>query len=555
MAFSGEDSFRQAIASFQTGRLGDAERLFKEVLRHQPKHIAALNLLSVVLTLLKRYAEAEVYIKSALKLNSNSDTTLYNYAIILKSLNRPSEALERFNQALSINATIAETWNNRGTVLNDLKRYDDAILDFDKAISLRANYSEAFCNKGKSLAELKRYDEGLAACDKALSLKPDFAEAWIGRGIVFYDLKRYDEAIAAYDKALALKPDLEGAWLGRGNVFFSLNRNVEALTCFDKVIALKKDSAEGYWNKSLLKLSLGEYEEGWQLYEWRWKSRLFTSPVRNFSQRLWLGNDNIAGKIILVHSEQGFGDTIQFYRYLLKLKELGCEIVFETQVPLVPLIKAQKNICQVISQGETLPSFDVHCPLLSLPLAFKTTLETIPEPIPYLFPPPEKLELWRTILGPKNKPRIGFAWSGNPQHANDIRRSLPLELLLPIINSAAEWHSLQKDVRESDRNSLKSNPTIIDHARSLNDFSDTAALIAELDLVISIDTAVAHLAGALGKPEWILLPFHPDFRWVRDREDCPWYPTARLFRQTEDGEWGSVIDRVSQELKIFLAAS
>jgi ADP-heptose:LPS heptosyltransferase len=193
--------------------------------------------------------------------------------------------------------------------------------------------------------------------------------------------------------------------------------------------------------------------------------------------------------------------------------------------------------------------------LLSLPLAFKTTFKTIPAPIPYLFPSPEKLELWRTKLGIKHKHRIGLAWSGNLKFANDIRRSIPLELLLPIMSGEAEWHSIQKDVRENDYGSLNSNLTFIDHAPSLNDFSDTAALIAEMDIVISVDTAVAHLAGALGKPVWILLPFHPDFRWLRDREDSPWYPTARLFRQTKDGEWESVIDRVSQELKIFLAAS
>ncbi len=300
----------------------------------------------------------------------------------------------------------------------------------------------------------------------------------------------------------------------------------------------------------MLKLSLGEYEEGWQLYEWRWKTKSFTSPVRNFSQPLWLGNDSIVGKTILVHSEQGFGDTIQFYRYLSKLKTLRCKIIFETQTQLVPLIKAQRDNCQIIGQGETIPSFDVHCPLLSLPLAFKTTLETIPAQVPYLFPPPEKLELWRTKLGTRSKPKIGLVWSG--KLLPDFRRSIPIESLLLIIDEKAEWYSLQKDVRESDRSSLNSSLTIIDHAPSLNDFSDTAALITEMDLVISIDTAVAHLAGALGKPVWILLPFHPDFRWLRDREDSPWYPTARLFRQTQDGEWRSVIDRVSQKLKIFL---
>ena len=200
----------------------------------------------------------------------------------------------------------------------------------------------------------------------------------------------------------------------------------------------------------------------------------------------------------------------------------------------------------IISQESALPNFDVHCPLLSLPLAFKTTLETIPAPTPYLRTATERSELWRARLGRKNKKRIGLAWSGNI--LPDFRRSIPLESLLSLINDKVEWHAVQKDVRESDRNSLELTPAIINHSPSLSDFSDTAALIDELDLVISIDTGVAHLAGALGKPVWILLPFHPDFRWLRDREDSPWYPTARLFRQTKDGEWGDVLEMVSDEL-------
>ena len=221
-------------------------------------------------------------------------------------------------------------------------------------------------------------------------------------------------------------------------------------------------------------------------------------------------------------------------------------------MPLVSLIAAQKAAIQVIGKGEALPDFDIHVPLLSLPLAFKTTLPTIPAPIPYLSPPAEKLEIWRARLGGKSKPRIGLAWSGRP--LPDFRRSIPLTSLLPIITAGAEWHSLQKDVRETDHSILQSNMAIVDHAALLHDFSDTAALIAGMDLVITIDTAVAHLAGALGKPVWILLPFHPDFRWLRDREDCPWYPTARLFRQPQENDWVGAIDRLPREIQNFLGA-
>ena len=341
------------------------------------------------------------------------------------------------------------TWNNRGTVLYDLKRYEDAVADFDKATLLDTYFYDAFCSKGNSLCQLKRYDE----------------------------------AFAAYDKALSIKPDLAEAWLGRGNVFFALNRDEEAIYHYDKALELKKDFSDVYYNKSFVKLSLGEYDEGWSLYEWRWKIKSFTLP-RNFNQPLWLGHDNIVGKTILVHSEQGFGDTIQFYRYFSKLKALGCEIIFETQAPLVSLFKAQKDNCQIISHGDPLPSFGVHCPLLSLPFAFQTTLKTIPASVPYLFPPTEKHELLRAKLCGNNKPRIGLAWSGNRLHKNDIRRSVALETLSPIISEQFEWFSIQKDVRNSDLIYLQEVMLIKDLSAHLNDFTDTAEIIDELDLAV-----------------------------------------------------------------------
>ena len=540
------------LFKYQQGRHHDALKLVGKATKINPRSANTLNSLGVILAHLDRHIEALASFDATLKLEPHHVEALSNRCNSLNELGRFEDTIDSSNRAIAINPKYAEVYIPRGAALISCKRYTEALESYDQSLKLNPSLVMAWLGRGNVFYDLKRYDEAFAAYDKALALKPDLEGAWLGRGNVFFDLKRYDEAFAAYDKALTIKPDLENAWLGRGTVFFSLNRDEEALKCYDKAIALKKDLPEGYWNKSLVKLSLGEYEEGWQLYEWRWKSRSFTSPVRNFSQRQWLGNDSVVGKTILIHSEQGFGDTIQFFRYLSKLKTLGCKIIFETQTQLVPLIKAQRYNCQIIGQGETLPSFDVHCPLLSLPLAFKTTLETIPASIPYLFSSAEKLELWRTKLGRKNKFRIGLAWSGNQNFWNDIRRSIAFELLRPIMSVNGEWYSLQKDVRGSDNNSLKSTPNIIDHTQCLNDFSDTAALISELDLVISVDTAVAHLTGALGKPVWILLPFHPDFRWLRDREDSPWYPTARLFRQTQDGEWRSVIDRVFQELKIFL---
>jgi hypothetical protein len=251
----------------------------------------------------------------------------------------------------------------------------------------------------------------------------------------------------------------------------------------------------------------------------------------------------------LIHSEQGLGDTIHFCRYLPFLDGRNCRIVFETPRPLVPLFQDRNENMQVVAAGDALPDFDVHCPLLSLPLAFQTTLDTIPASIPYLRADGERLAGWRGRLGPKTEPRIGLVWSGG---LYPVGRSLPLQALAPLLVDKVEWNAMTKDIRDPDREYLTQNPSIKDRSPLLVDLADTAALVSEMDLVISVDTAVAHLAGALGKPVWILLQFHPDFRWLRDRQDSPWYPTARLFRQTRAGEWGDVVENVAAALREFL---
>ena len=571
------------IINAQRDSFEEAEKFIRRALAVDPKAPSCLQNYGTVLCKLDRFAEAIENYTNAIKLAPNHAPLYSDRGHALLALKRASEALSDYDKALTLKPDLADVWLARGRVLHDLKRIDEALhalnkalalksdvaearlirgnilfalnrqtealADFDKALALRPDIASAWLGRGNVFYALNRNDDALAAYDRALTLNRDSAEVWLGRGHVFRNLGRYDEALTAYDKALALKPDLPEAWFSRGNVFFDLNRDDEALQNFGKAIDLKPENAEALLNKSLVKLSLGDFEEGWALYEWRWKSKFFTSP-RRFSQKPWLGDTDITGKTVLIHSEQGFGDIIQFYRYLAELKKLDCKIIFEAPEPLIPLFAVQKDDFQIITWGAPHPHFDVHCPLLSLPHAFKTTLQTIPASVPYLFSSPAKLDDWRTKLGEKGKPRVGLAWSGNPRN-KDTKRNVPLELLLSKMSAGLEWHSLQKDVREDDRSSLKSNPAVIDYTSSLNDFSDTAALIAELDLVISVDTVVAHLAGALGKPVWILLPIHPDFRWLRGRTDSPWYPTARLFRQAHNGDWGSVIDQVSRELQIL----
>jgi hypothetical protein len=353
---------------------------------------------------------------------------------------------------------------------------------------------------------------------------------------------------------LSLQPDLAEAWLGRGNVFADLNRDADALSCYDRAISLNRNLAEAYFNKSFVKLSLGHYDEGWKLYEWRWQARLARLPRRNFSQPLWRGDRELRGKTILLHAEQGLGDSVQFFRYLRLFEPDHYRVVFEAPSELVELLRDQAEGIEIIAKVDALPDFDYHCPLLSLPLAFGTTRETIPAAVPCLRAHRDKMAAWRARLGgdsATSKPKIGLVWSGKLSLRHDS--SIPLARLAPIISEQAEWHVLQRDIRDRDRDALAERALIKNHAALLDDFSDTAALIAQMDLVISVDTSVAHLTGALGKPLWLLLPFHPDFRWLRDRDDSPCYPTAKLFRQTTDCDWDGVVARIAEQLKTFYA--
>ncbi len=346
------------------------------------------------------------------------------------------------------------------------------------------------------------------------------------------------------------------AWIGRGNVYLLRNQSDEAFADIDQALAIKPDHPDAVFNKSLLKLSLGEYGKGWRLYELRWRMSTFTSPNRYFNQPPWLNDADLTGKALLIHFEQGLGDSIHFFRYLPLVMPLVTgrdhRIVLEVQKPLAPLFRNQVAGLEVIASGDDLPDFDFHCPLMCLPLAFHTTVDTIPAQIPYLHADPEKAGAWRDrirAMAKDRRPKIGLAWSGNPKFRKDLRRSIPLETLSSIFSAAATWFSLQKDLRDQDRAHLAGNPSLHDLAELLADFSDTAAAVAELDLIISVDTAVAHLAGTMGKPVWVLLPIHPDFRWLRDRADSPWYPTATLFRQSKDGDWTDVLDAVAQAIE------
>jgi predicted O-linked N-acetylglucosamine transferase (SPINDLY family) len=442
----------------------------------------------------------------------------------------------------------ADELNRRGNALRKLGRYDEALLSYDRALALRPDYHAAHYNRSNVLLELDRPDEAVASLDRVLAGNPNDAEALTVRGNALLELGRPEEALASYDRALTLAPNALAALYNRGNVLADLGRHQEALAAYAAAIAIDPGCADAHYNESLCRLLMGDLAGGWRKYEWRWRNEQFTRHVREFAQPLWLGEQLAPGTTVLLHAEQALGDTIQFCRYTSLVAARGMTVVLEVQWPLQSLLAQLPGVSQVLCRGQILPAFDYHCPLLSLPLAFGTRLETIPATTPYLSADPRKVEQWRERANAANGLRVGLAWSGSLSQRKD-RRPIPVAPLLDALPSGVSVFSLQKELRDADLHLLEERRDARHFGGQLEDFTDTAALIELMDLVITVDTSVAHLAGAMGKPVWILLPFNPDWRWLLDRADNPWYPTARLFRQPAQGEWNPVIEQVANELR------
>jgi tetratricopeptide (TPR) repeat protein len=550
-----EAHFNRGVILQALKHYDEALASFDSALALQPNFARALTSRGCVLHDLKRNDEALMSHERALQLRPDFAQAHFNRGNVLQALNRNDEAVASYDRALALRSNHVATHSNRGNSLQFLKRYDQALASYDRAIAVNSDYAIAHYNRGNVLQDLNRYNEALASYDRAIALESNFAEALSNRGNVLQRLKRFEEAVASYDHALDARPDFAVAYLNRGAALQGLRRFDQALASYESAIKARPDYADAYFNKALCLLLLGAFDRGWEMHEWRWQTEQLRNDRRSFRQPLWLGRDAVAGKTILLNCEQGFGDTIQFCRYVPLVVERGARVILEVQQPLRGLMASLTGATQVISRGDPLPYFDINCPLLSLPLALGTRLETIPSEVPYLHVSPQAVMDWGNRLGPKSRPRIGLAWSGLPKHNNDHNRSISLSALLPLMDIDATFVSLQKDVRPADAIVLNERSDLLHFGDALKDFSDTAALISNLDLVVSIDTSVVHLAGALAKPFWVMLPFTPDWRWLLDRDDSPWYPTARLFRQDETHAWDNVILRMRTALREFIQGS
>ena len=515
---------------------------------------------------------------------------LSSLGITLQQQGRLEEALKSFDKAVQLRPDDAELWARLGTVLLDLKRPADALLSLQHALNLDPRHLDAayksasvfcrlgrfeealrhcnLCNelqpnnafvlqmRGTALRGLRRFEEYLADSRLAHTLDPGNIETRNNIGDALQSLGRYEEALPWFDRALELRPRYPIALINKAASLTALRRFDEAIAVYHHVDAIDPGNAEAAWNLSLVQLLTGDFEAGWTGREARWNRKTRQADQPKLSKVMWLGQEALEGKTILVHADEGLGDTIQFVRYVPMMAARGARVILAVQAPAQALLSDFPGVSECIPMSApTLPPYDMHCPICSLPLAFGTRLDTIPSEVAYLPAPADsRVQAWKDRLGPHQKLRVGLVWSGNPEHANDRNRSIPLSMFSRLLDVDAIFVSLQKDPRAGDQAVLRERTEIVDLTAGLADFVETAALISCLDLVITVDTSVAHLAAALGRPTWILLPYVPDYRWLLDRDDSPWYPTVRLFRQTETRDYETVLDRVRDELRSLIAA-
>jgi tetratricopeptide (TPR) repeat protein len=547
------EAMNEAVAAQRQGRLRDAEKLYARVLKAAPNQYDALNLLGTIKAQQGHIGEAHRLFSAAVKANPAPPQGWSNLGQALHALKRSGEALDCLDKARALAPGDVSILYQHANVLLSLDRPSEALAEFQAVLAQTPQHLpqhvEVRVNCGIAQAALGLPEPALAEFDAALALMPGHPAAHYNRGVALIKLGRYEEAVAANDAALAIEPGHGNAWLNRGKALAQLNRYDEAVASYGEVLAIKKDHADAHFNQALALLTQGQYQRGFAEYEWRWR-RTGMAPQKSRGKPLWLGEYPLHRKTVLLHSEQGLGDTIQFARYVPALAAAGAKVVLEVQPELKALLARLDGTPNVIARGDAPPAFDVHCPLGSLPLALKTELGNLPACVPYLSADGARLAKWSTEIGALPQPRIALSWSGNPSHDNDRNRSIALRRLAPLFKGrSASVISIQRDLRSEDTEALGAS-RITHVGNELDDFADTAAVLALCDLVITVDTAAAHLAGAMGRPVFVLVPFAPDWRWTLSGETTPWYPTARLFRQAKLEDWDDVIARVGAALNL-----
>lgn len=533
----------KAFALHQGGRYAEAGPLYKTVLQMEPRQVDALHLLGLLCCDTGNDESAVRWIGQALAINPGFSAAHVNLGLALRRLGRHEEALASYDRAIAIVPDVVEAHFNRGNLLRDMGRTQDAFDSFLRVLQFQPMYADALNNCGSILWKAEKHMESIGYFDRVLAIEPGHIDAQVNKASALEKLGELDEALKIYDRVLEIEPEHVPALVNRGVILEEKGLIPQALEHYLHAQRLSPDYADAHWNEALCRLKVGEYEAGWEKYEWRWKE-LRKRWIRDFKQPQWQG-EPLSGRTILLHAEQGFGDTLQFCRYAKLVADLGARVVLEVQDTLVSLLSSLAGVSQVVARGSELPEFDVHCPLLSLPRLLRTRVEQIPGSSAYLSVPQKTLQKWQRLIPASGRRRIGLVWSTTTQG----NKNLPVSMLEGLIHESADYFCIQKGVCDDDRYYLGQFQNIFVHDVDLEDFSDTAALVACMDIIVSIDTSVAHLAGALGKPVWIMLPFAADWRWMIGRHDCPWYETARLFRQAVPNDWVSVVDHISVALQ------
>lgn len=498
----------------ESGKYEQAEKIFLQIIEQDPNNDVVYKNLGNAAFNQGKLEEAETYYKQGLSLSPNDAITYYYLAIVLHQQDKLEDAIACYRQFLSVNPNSSEALNNLGNAFQRQGNFEEAIACYQKSLTLDANDALTYNNLGSAFKAIGKLEEALTCFQQGLILEPNNAEAHNNIALFYEEQRQYEKAISYYDRTIEIEPDYVNA----------------------------------RWNRSLMLLRSGNFQSGFVEYEWRWRRE--QTPPRSLPKPVWDGS-NLEGKTILLQAEQGMGDMIQFIRYVPLLVQRGGRVIVECHPPLVRLLAGVAGVEKVLAIGETLPEFDVYIPLLSLPRIFGTTLETIPVSVPYIYP--VESVSFKLDRSDKSRLKVGLVWAGNPAHQDDRKRSCSLSHFLPLLNIPdVAFYSLQKGPKSAEITEICSQLSLDDLSSQLDDFAVTAAVVVQLDLVITVDTAVAHLAGALGKLVWVLLNYNPDWRWMIAREDSPWYPTMRLFRQNRSGNWEEVLERVAKELKQLL---
>lgn len=572
--YDGEDA--QHISFVERFRLRVSAKLLGRLLRHFPNDPSLNMRLGNVQFLLGDFINAEATYKASLGADNKQPLCHFRRGIALTRLGRQKEASQCFKHAAALDPSLkppaqmtpgpnqaadhAEMSLQAGIDLFAGGRFKEALERFDLAIELNPRSPHAHNNRGSALVKLDRLDDALASFERAIGADPKFTEAHKNKGIVLHRLARFTESLDSTSTSLRLNPNDTVGFFNRACTLMILGRFDEAIRDLDRTVALEPAYADAHWNRAYCKLVTGHIEEGFRLFEWRLQRNGF-DPRLKYGKPVWLGNGSIQGKSLLIVPEQGFGDFIQFCRYVPILEAQGANVYIEAPAELRALLGSLSKTVRIVDGDIPLSDIDMVCPIMSLALACKTTVATIPASVPYLRAEPAKAEAWSSKLGNAKGLRAGLVWAGGShpdlpdawKHTHK-RRDIPLELLSALNIPGVEFFSLQvgTDAVAQLRKVEQANwagPRIVDHTADIHDFSDTAALIANLDLVITVDTSIAHLAGAMGKPVWILNRFDTCWRWMWNRSDSPWYPTARLFRQSKYDDWTRAVDEVRRALE------